>query len=1165
MGELSARETLINNASMKTDLPSGVIENNVDALIKSFGLSHVADNSIGTVFKRGLSGGQRKRVEVCSELIAPHSVIFLDEPTSGLDGAIAYDVLSATRKILESKNKTLSLIISIHQPNSRILELFDHVLLLGGGGSLFFGTVPESVEYFTRIGFPPPAKYTPTDVYLQVSDSNFGENQDFDFEGTFACSPNAAALENLLNSVTRSGMKRALASESTADSSDQRSSSSIKPIIAPDAAGPHSGTGNTFFRQYATLVKRDFTIAYRDPSLYYLQFILVSFFGFLVGSCFYSVETTIAKSSDVSGGLLWIVMMMCYIQVFKVYHLSRSDQRVRHEISNNTYFIMAYWLSELTTTMIMLLSFLPGTIIAYFMMGLPSKAYPFLLFLFWMTAVTAESMLNFITKFSSDATVSIVSSQAVLVVLTIFGGGMFIPWNKCPDYWFWLQELSVFTQASRAAIMNVADHLDYDCATPYGPGMCFDSLGKQYTCIPSSITDTSCRVGGRDVLHTLQGTITNESKWIPFGYLVLIFAVMRLSLIFLMYYPVDKLKYLFDNWRNGIVMRGILDTRIALRRVQGQVNSYIALRGASDKQESDNSSSKMFHDSAGSAAVAVKQSSIETVDFSVPLTGNEDAIARGSCLVWNNLSVILKGKGTKLIDNVSGVAFPGRILALMGPSGAGKTTLLNALSNRAPYAKLVGDVTFGKRPFTAADLVYVPQFDEFNQNLTVYETIELVGLLKCKDADAMRRRLGNLLSILGLAPKVNTLCKELTSGELKRVSVGMGMISNPNVLFLGTTLSSVPCHSTSRPHLTLTLTLALTLTSMSHSSLPDEPTTGLDSSAAYSIVKYLSELSAATNVVVIMTIHQPAQIVFDMLQDLYLMETGRLAFFGPSSATQDYFASKGFTPPEGINAVDFYLDLVSKAPEALSGGGAAQMWSELYYDSGLSINYNALVKKTVGLSEAAGNPPEQPSHLTRLGILSSFFGKYYIRDVGFYYLRLAFLIIIALFVGTVFLLLETNTDNLPKYSGAIFFNIWAVLFSAVSATGLLAADRRIAVEQVKNAIITPSVYCLAQFSLSLPFNFVISLIYQCIFHWLINMNPRGETFIYAVLITLGHLLLMEAIMLTVVAVLKNAMLSVTFAMVVLGYLFLFSGFFIIIKDMPKAISWVSYITPTRVR
>ncbi len=66
MGELSAQETLANVCSMKTSLSSETIDADVDELLKSFGLSHVADNAIGTVFKRGLSGGQRKRVEVCS-------------------------------------------------------------------------------------------------------------------------------------------------------------------------------------------------------------------------------------------------------------------------------------------------------------------------------------------------------------------------------------------------------------------------------------------------------------------------------------------------------------------------------------------------------------------------------------------------------------------------------------------------------------------------------------------------------------------------------------------------------------------------------------------------------------------------------------------------------------------------------------------------------------------------------------------------------------------------------------------------------------------------------------------------------------------------------------------------------------------------------------------
>lgn len=66
LGELTPRETLKNIATMKTTKDGSVIDSDINHLLDSFGLSHVADNAIGTIFVRGLSGGQRKRVEVCS-------------------------------------------------------------------------------------------------------------------------------------------------------------------------------------------------------------------------------------------------------------------------------------------------------------------------------------------------------------------------------------------------------------------------------------------------------------------------------------------------------------------------------------------------------------------------------------------------------------------------------------------------------------------------------------------------------------------------------------------------------------------------------------------------------------------------------------------------------------------------------------------------------------------------------------------------------------------------------------------------------------------------------------------------------------------------------------------------------------------------------------------
>ena len=64
-------------------------------------------------------------------------------------------------------------------------------------------------------------------------------------------------------------------------------------------------------------------MAARDPALYYIQFALVLLFGFLVGAAFLRTKYNIDKSlANVSGGLLWLVFMMAYIQIFKVRYAS---------------------------------------------------------------------------------------------------------------------------------------------------------------------------------------------------------------------------------------------------------------------------------------------------------------------------------------------------------------------------------------------------------------------------------------------------------------------------------------------------------------------------------------------------------------------------------------------------------------------------------------------------------------------------------------------------------------------------------------------------------------------------------------------------------------------------------------------------------------------------
>jgi ABC-type multidrug transport system ATPase subunit len=80
--------------------------NKISALVTAFGLQGQANTLIGTPIRKGISGGQKRRVSVASQLITSPKILFMDEPTSGLDSAAAFEVISFVREIAK-KHKVL--------------------------------------------------------------------------------------------------------------------------------------------------------------------------------------------------------------------------------------------------------------------------------------------------------------------------------------------------------------------------------------------------------------------------------------------------------------------------------------------------------------------------------------------------------------------------------------------------------------------------------------------------------------------------------------------------------------------------------------------------------------------------------------------------------------------------------------------------------------------------------------------------------------------------------------------------------------------------------------------------------------------------------------------------------------------------------------------------
>ena len=110
--------------------------------IKEMGLQDAMNTRIGGWGAKGLSGGQKRRVSICIEMLTRPELLFLDEPTSGLDSAASYYVISRIARQREGK----TIVASIHQPSAEVFSLFQNVCLLSSGRTVYFGPATAANE-----------------------------------------------------------------------------------------------------------------------------------------------------------------------------------------------------------------------------------------------------------------------------------------------------------------------------------------------------------------------------------------------------------------------------------------------------------------------------------------------------------------------------------------------------------------------------------------------------------------------------------------------------------------------------------------------------------------------------------------------------------------------------------------------------------------------------------------------------------------------------------------------------------------------------------------------------------------------------------------------------------------------------------------------------------
>lgn len=170
MEALTVEETLVFTARLR--MPAALSRadklQRVREVISELGLESCAQTTIGSTMRRGVSGGELKRVNIANELLAAPQVLVCDEPTSGLDSACALSVMRQLKS--HAKRHGIALLCSIHQPSSQIGALFDTALLLvPGGRDVYLGPAALLGAHLASCGFAlPESGYTLTDHAMEL-------------------------------------------------------------------------------------------------------------------------------------------------------------------------------------------------------------------------------------------------------------------------------------------------------------------------------------------------------------------------------------------------------------------------------------------------------------------------------------------------------------------------------------------------------------------------------------------------------------------------------------------------------------------------------------------------------------------------------------------------------------------------------------------------------------------------------------------------------------------------------------------------------------------------------------------------------------------------------------------------------------------------------------
>ncbi|XP_028768416.1 pleiotropic drug resistance protein 2 isoform X2 [Neltuma alba] len=1082
-----------------------------DYILKILGLETCADTLVGDEMRRGISGGERKRLTTGEMLVGPAKAFFMDEISTGLDSSTTFQIVRSLGQMVHIMDVTM--LISLLQPAPETYDLFDDIILLAEGQIVYQGPRENILSFFESVGFKCPERKGIADFLQEVTSKKDQEQYWFRRDKPYQY----VSVPDLVDHFNKHYIGQKLYGELQIPYDQQKTH---------PAALVTEKYGVSRWELFKACFARECLLLKRNSFIYIFKTTQIIIMSLIALTVFLRTEMKYGKLEDGTKFFGALFFSLINVMFNGMAELALTILRLPVFFKQRDFLFYPAWAFALPIWVLRIpLSLMESglwVVLTYYTIGFaPSASRFFRQFLaFFCVHQMGLSLFRFIAALGRTQIVANTLGTFTLLLVFVLGG-FIVAKDDIKPWMIWGYYASPMMYGQNAIVIN--EFLDKRWSAPnIDPRIPEPTVGK--------------------ALLKARGMFTEEYwYWISVG------ALLGFSLLFNICF-IAALAFLspFGDSKSITVEEDV-------KRTSMTGSSSIEIQEMKTTGDSSASTKNLFE-------------GINIQDGSNPKTAESATTKRGMVLPFRPLSLAfdhvnyyvdmpteMKKQGIEenrlqILRNVSGAFRPGVLTALVGVSGAGKTTLMDVLAGRKTGGYIEGSISISGFPKNQATFArisgYCEQNDIHSPHVTVYESLIFSAWLRLGkevNRETQKMFVEEVMELVELRAVKDFLVglpgiDGLSTEQRKRLTIAVELVANPSIIFM------------------------------------DEPTSGLDARAAAIVMRTIRN-TVDTGRTVVCTIHQPSIDIFEAFDELLLMKRGgQVIYSGPlgrnSQDLIEYFEVIPSVPKikDGINPATWMLEITSTAAESQLGVDFA----ELYSKSELYQRNQKLIKDqstpAPGSKDLYFSTTYSQPFITQTK--ACFWKQHlsYWRNPPYNAIRLFLTVIVGVMFGLIF---WKEGDKIQKEQE--LFNLIGAIYSAIFFLGayntssvqpVVAIERTAFYRERAAGMYSAIPYAFAQVAVEMIYVAIQTLLYSLILFSMMGFSWQVDKFMFFYYFLFMCFVYYTLYGMMTVALTPNPQVAAIIMSFFLSLWNLFTGFIIPRRLIPIWWRWYYWLSPT---